>query len=83
VEAYRTLRAELYLYDNFMEKKPFTIVLSKLDTLPEDEQKERVREVSKLFAQITDKEILAISSVGNTNLETLKYTLYKQIRESL
>lgn len=83
LEAYRTLKAELYLYDNFMEKKPFTIVLSKIDTIPEDEREERIAEVSKIFADTTHHKILAISSVGNFGLEALKFVLYKQIKESM
>lgn len=83
LEAYRTLRAELYLYDSFMEKKPFTIVLSKIDTIPEDQREARIAEVTKIFAQTTDKQILAISSVGNIGLEPLKYTIYKQLKESV
>jgi GTP-binding protein len=83
LEAYRTLKAELYLYDNFMEKKPFTIALSKIDTIPEEERAARIAEVSNIFAKTTDHQIQAISSVGNIGLEPLKYTLYKQIKESL
>jgi len=83
LEAYRTLKAELYLYDSFMEKKPFTILLSKIDTIPEDERAARIEEVSKHFRQITKHRILAISSVGKIGLDTLKYHLYKQIQESL
>ena len=66
-----------------MEKKPFTILLSKIDTIPEDERAARIEEVSKHFRQITKHRILAISSVGKIGLDTLKYHLYKQIQESL
>ncbi|MDD2332219.1 MAG: GTPase ObgE, partial [Candidatus Cloacimonetes bacterium] len=48
VAAYQTLRAELYLYDAFMDKKPHLIAISKLDTVPEEERQE-------LISQITDK----------------------------
>jgi GTP-binding protein len=83
VEAYRSLKAELYLYDSFMEKKPFTILLSKIDTIPEAERIARIAEVSELFRQITSHKVLAVSSVGNIGLEALKYHLYKQIQDSL
>nr|MDK2850209.1 GTPase [Candidatus Cloacimonadota bacterium] len=82
LEAFRTLRSELYLYDSFMDKKPFTIVLSKVDTIPETEREERIAEVSKIFAGITQEKIFAISSVGNMGLEALVYHLYKLIQST-
>jgi GTPase len=80
VEAYHTLRAELHLYDSFMDKKPFHIVLSKIDTLPEEEREERIAEVSQLFQTATGQEVEAISSVSNIGLEPLKYKLYGMIQ---
>ena len=82
LEAYRTLRAELYLYDSFMDKKPFHIVLSKIDTIPEDEREERLAEVKQSFKDATGQEPEVVSSVGNIGLEHLKYTLYRKIQES-
>jgi GTP-binding protein len=82
LEVYRTLKAELYLYDSFMEKKPFTIVLSKIDTIPEDERDARIAEVAEIFADTSHTKILAISSVGNLGLEALKYALFKQIKDN-
>ena len=82
LEAYHTLRSELHLYDSFMDKKPFHIVLSKIDTIPEDERKDRIAEVSKIFKAATGQDVEAISSVGNIGLDHLKYTLFKAIRES-
>jgi GTP-binding protein len=80
--AYRTLRAELYLHDAFMDKKPFQVVISKLDTVPEEERAERLQELARLFQEATGNEILAISSVGNIGLDTLKYALYKKIQDN-
>jgi len=82
VEAYHTLRDELHLYDSFMDKKPFHIVLSKIDTLPEEEREERIAEVSNLFQRATGQHVEAISSVGNIGLEQLKYKLYGMIQEN-
>ena len=79
---YRTLRAELYLYDSFMEKKPFHIVISKTDTLAEEEREERLGELRKIFKVATGTDIGAISSVGNSGLEQLKFTLYKMIQDN-
>lgn len=77
VTAYRTLRAELYLYDSFMDKKPHLIVISKIDTLPEEERESRLAEIGTMFKKQCKEEVFAISSVGQSNLEELKYKLYK------
>ncbi len=81
VTAFRTLRSELYLYDSFMDKKPCLVVLSKLDTLPEDERVTRLKEVEKLFSKEFKVSVLPISSVGQINLEELKYKLFKMLKE--
>jgi GTPase len=83
LESYRTLKAELYLYDSFLEKKPFNIVLSKIDTIPEDEREDRIAEIASIFKDTTSQKVLAISSVSNIGLDALKYQLYKQISENL
>ncbi len=82
LDAYRTLRAELYLYDSFMDKKPHLIVISKTDTLPEEELKPRLKEIETAFRAEFKEQIMAISSVGNANLDELKYTLYKLLQQS-
>jgi GTP-binding protein len=82
LEAYRTLRAELYLYDSFMDKKPHLIVISKTDTLPEEELQPRLNEITKAFRKEFKEQILAVSSVGNANLDELKYTLYKLLQQN-
>jgi GTP-binding protein len=82
LEAYRTLRAELYLYDSFMDKKPFHIVLSKIDTLPDEEREQRLQDVRAIFKETTGEEVEAISAVGNIGLDQLKYTLFRMIQDS-
>ena len=82
VKAYHTLRSELYLYDSFMDKKPFHIVLSKLDTVPPEERSERCQEVSELFMEATSHQVEAISSVANLGLDSLKQRLYQMIRSN-
>lgn len=77
VTAYRTLRAELYLYDSFMDKKPHVIVISKTDTLPDEEREARLAEISAMFKKQCKEEIFAISAVGQSNLEELKFKLFK------
>ena len=80
VSAYRTLRAELYLYDSFMDKKPHIIVISKTDTLPEDERELRLAAIAADFKKHTREDIFAISAVGQSNLEELKFRLYKTLQ---
>jgi len=82
LEAYRTLRAELYLYDSFMDKKPHLIVISKSDTQPAEELEKKLSEISEAFNKQYHEDILSVSSVGNENLESLKYTLYKLLQQN-
>jgi GTP-binding protein len=80
VSAFRTLRSELYLYDSFMDKKPCLVVISKLDTVPEEEREESVESIRKQFQKEFGVEVLPISSVGQISLEELKYKLYKMLK---
>jgi len=81
LEAFRTLRSELYLYDPFLDKKPSLIVLSKLDTIPEEERNSRVVELQSQFQKEFGLNVLPISSVGNLGLEELKWTLYNMLNK--
>jgi len=82
VEAYRTLRAELYLYDSFMDKKPHLVVISKSDTISEEELAPRLKEITKAFKQHFKEEVMAISSVGQSHLEDLKYKVYGILQQN-
>ena len=79
-EAFRTLRSELYFYDPFMDKKPCLVVFSKLDTLPEDQRGELLAEIQSRFKAEFGVETLFISSVGQINLDELKYKLHKLLQ---
>ncbi len=79
-EAFRTLRSELYFYDPFMDKKPCLVALSKLDTIPEDEREELLREVNSIFQKEFGVEAISISSVGQINLDALKFRLHKMLQ---
>ncbi|MBW6513189.1 MAG: GTPase ObgE [Candidatus Syntrophosphaera sp.] len=81
VSAFRTLRSELYFYDSFMDKKPSLVVISKLDTVPEDSRDEVLRDITDQFKQEFMVEVMPVSSVGQINLEQLKFKLYKMLRE--
>ncbi len=82
IAAYRVLRSELYLHDSFMDKKPFLVVLSKLDTIPAEEREARVKEIADRFQAEVGASVLPISSVEHYNLEQLKYTLFRLLNES-
>jgi len=82
VEDYRTLRAELYLFDPFMDKKSHLIALSKLDTVPKDERKSKVEEVSELFRKEFSEEIIGISSVSGYHLQELKFKLFDLLQQN-
>lgn len=81
VEAYRVLKTELYEYDSFMDKKPHLIVISKTDTLSEDELKPRLKVIAKDFKKHFKEEILGISSVSQNKLEELKYLVFKTLQQ--
>jgi GTP-binding protein len=81
VQAYRTLKDELHQYDSFMDKKPHLIVISKTDTLSEEDLKPRLKEIAKEFKKQFKEVILPISSVSQSNLEELKYLIYKTLQQ--
>jgi len=80
VMAYQTLRAELYLHDTYMDKKPHLVVISKLDTIEEEKQDEVMAELQKRFQTQCREDILAISSVSSLNIEALKYKLFEMLK---
>ena len=82
VLAYRTLRAELYLYDKYMDKKPHLIVISKTDSLEAEELQTRLEEIRSEFQQHCREEVMAISAVGQNNLEELKFKVYKLLQDN-
>lgn len=82
VEAFRVLRSELFLYDSFMDKKPWLVVISKLDTLDEERRAERLAEIDRQFQKEFGVTALPVSSVGHVNLEELKFKLFKMLQES-
>ena len=75
VLAYQTLRSELYLYDKYMDKKPFLVAISKMDTVDDiDEILDPIRQRFKADFKV---ELLPISSVKHLNLETLKNRIFE------
>lgn len=82
ISAYQTLRAELYLYDRFMEKKPFMVVISKLDLVPEDARDQTLAGIAEQFKAKFNVDVLPISSISQYNLETLKYRIYELLQRA-
>ncbi|PKN77855.1 MAG: GTPase ObgE [Candidatus Cloacimonetes bacterium HGW-Cloacimonetes-1] len=81
VLAYQTLRAELFMYDSFMDKKPHLIAISKIDTLPEEEQAGKIEEITARFRDEVGEETIAVSSVSAFNIQALKYKLYSTLQQ--
>lgn len=82
VEAFHILKAELNEYDSFLDKRPFSIALSKIDTIPPEEREAKITRIQELFAQITPEPILAISAVANIGIEELKNSLFRKVQSS-
>lgn len=82
IEAYRTLRAELFLYDSFMDKKPYLIAISKLDTLDPDHAEERKAEIRETFRRELGEEIIELSSITGENIDALKFKLYQILKST-
>ncbi len=80
--AYQTLRAELHMYDTFMDKKPHLIAISKLDSIPEEDQDLEILSIRQLFQDVLNEEIVSISSVSGQNLNDLKYRLYDILKQA-
>lgn len=82
VEDYRTLRAELYLFDPFMDKKAHIIALSKIDTVPKDERNSLVDNISELFHKEFSEDIIGISSVSGYHIPELKRRLFNLLQQN-
>ncbi|HNX00174.1 MAG TPA: GTPase ObgE [Candidatus Cloacimonadota bacterium] len=81
-ETYKILKTELHLYDPYLDKKPHLIVLSKVDTIPEEERKETLKAIKASFPANIRKHIMSISSVTHYQLTELKTKLYEMIHEN-
>lgn len=68
VESYKTIESELQNYGDVLMHKPEIVVLNKIDSLSEDEVKEKV----KLLSKASGKKVVAISGVAKLGLEDLK-----------
>lgn len=79
VGAYKTIQAELQNYGDVLDKKPEIVVLNKIDSLSEDEVKEKVSALKKA----SKKEVIAISGIAKIGIEELKNKIYEVVNLSL
>ncbi|MBD5405698.1 GTPase ObgE [bacterium] len=77
VESYKTIEAELKNYGEKLLKKPEIVVLNKIDSLSEDEVKEKV----KLLKKASRKEVIAISGVAKIGLDDLKRAIVEVMKK--
>ncbi|MCF7919287.1 MAG: GTPase ObgE [Candidatus Cloacimonetes bacterium] len=80
-EDYTVLHQELIMYDPEMDRKPHMIVLSKLDTIGEEDKAEMLDMIKQEFAERFHESIMMISSITGENLGRLKKVLYDKIIE--
>ena len=77
---YQVLKKELHMYDPYMDKKKHLIVLSKLDTIPQEEREETIELLKKEFEKKSHENIIPISSVSGENIKKLTRALYDMIK---
>lgn len=77
VGAYKTIQAELQNYGDVLDKKPEIVVLNKIDSLSEDEVKEKVSALKKA----SKKEVIAISGIAKIGIEDLKNKIYEVVNK--
>jgi len=68
VSAYKSIEKELKNYGEILNSKPEIIVLNKIDSLTEDEIKDKVKALKK----VSKKDVVAISGVAKIGLDDLK-----------
>ena len=78
---YQTLKKELHLYDPYLDKKSHVIILSKIDTIPEEDKFEMLDLLTKEFESKLHEHISTISSVSGENLNKLKRLLFEIIKK--
>ncbi|MCK4654854.1 MAG: GTPase ObgE [Candidatus Cloacimonetes bacterium] len=78
---YQILKKELHQYDPYLDKKPHLIVLSKMDTIPEEDKEELLNILKNEFEIKLHEHIISISSISGENLNILKTQLFEMIKE--
>ncbi|HMR01269.1 MAG TPA: GTPase ObgE [Candidatus Gracilibacteria bacterium] len=78
---YKIINNELKAHDPRLAKKDQIIVISKADTLPEDEIKAFQDELCKKYPSLKKKQIHIISSATGEGIKELVFVLYKAVQE--
>ena len=68
-ERYKTIRAEMNSYGGGLTAKPEIIVLNKIDIVPEDELREKIKKLKRVAK---DVQIVQVSAAAHMNLDELK-----------
>ncbi|HAN41179.1 MAG TPA: GTPase ObgE, partial [Candidatus Cloacimonas sp.] len=79
IAAYQTLRSELYLYDKYLDTRPFIVVISKMDTVADPD--EAFAPIGKAFKEQFNVDALPISSVTHLNLDKLTHRIFELLDE--
>lgn len=79
-EDYQVLKKELHMYDPYLDKKSHMIVLSKLDTIPEEDRDDILELLKKEFEEKLQEQIFTISSVAGMNLKKLRRDLFEMVK---
>ncbi|WP_224704002.1 GTPase ObgE [Devosia aquimaris] len=67
--AYQVIRAELAAYDERLAEKPEIVVINKIDSIPPDELKEKV----KILKKVSKQDVLQVSGVTGQGTEQVLY----------
>ncbi len=78
---YQVLKKELHLYDPYLDKKPHIIVLSKMDTIPEEDKEEFLNLLKNEFETKLRERVISISSISGENLNVLKKHLFNILKQ--
>jgi GTP-binding protein len=77
--AYKTIRAELAAYDDGLADKPELVVLNKIDSIPPDQVKEKVKQLKKL----SKSDVLTSSGVTGQGVRDVLFRIVAQIDADL
>lgn len=77
-QAYTTVREECRQYSETLMEKPEILVLNKCDLLTEEEESEKINQLSK----VTDSDIMVISAATGKGIQSVLYDVYNWVKES-
>jgi GTP-binding protein len=78
---YKAIRHEMDSYGGGLLNKPEIVVINKIDTMDEDELKEKLSEFKKSFGRKKKPEIITISAAGHIGVEDMIATIEKKFLE--